>query len=309
MISLRQHAISIAAIFLALAVGVVLGSTALSDSVLSGLGSEKKELQQEVRDLEAENSRQTDQLDSAGAFDDAMAGRIIDGALDQRPVVLFTTPSAAPGDVDEVVEMIDRSGGSISGRVGLTEAFVESSGTDQLRGAVTNVVPAGVELSTASTDSGSMAGDLIGAVLLLDRETVEQQSTPEERELALQTLRSGGFIEYQDGAVAPGQVAVVVTGGEEGEDANHGAVVARFAGGLDARGAGTVLAGATGSAEGNGALAVVRNDPALAARLSTVDNIEYPAGRITTVLALAAELDDRTGQYGTGPGATAVTVE
>lgn len=308
MISLRQHAISIAAIFLALAVGVVLGSTALSDSVLSGLGSEKKELQQQVRDLEAQNSRQVSQLDSAGAFDDAMAGRIVGGTLDQRPVIVFTTPGASPGDVDAVVEMIGRAGGSISGRVGLTEAFVDSSGTDQLRAAVTNVVPAGVELSTASMDSGSMAGDLIGAVLLLGPETVEPQSTPEERELALQTLRSAGFIDYQDGQVAPGQVAVVVTGGEEDEDANRGAVVARFAGGLDSRGAGTVLAGATGSAEGNGAIAVVRNDPALAARLSTVDDVEYPAGRITTVLALAAELDDRTGQYGTGPGATAVTV-
>src|SRR5699024_7534098 len=109
MISLRQHAISIAAIFLALAVGVVLGSTALSDSVLSGLGSEKKELQQQVRDLEAQNSRQVSQLDSAGAFDDAMAGRIVGGTLDQRPVIVFTTPGASPGDVDAVVEMIGRA--------------------------------------------------------------------------------------------------------------------------------------------------------------------------------------------------------
>lgn len=37
MISLRQHALSLAAVFLALAVGVVLGSGFLSDTLLSSL--------------------------------------------------------------------------------------------------------------------------------------------------------------------------------------------------------------------------------------------------------------------------------
>ena len=40
MISLRHHAISLAAVFIALAVGVVLGSGLLSDTLLSGLRNE-----------------------------------------------------------------------------------------------------------------------------------------------------------------------------------------------------------------------------------------------------------------------------
>ena len=40
MISLRYHIISIGAVFLALALGVVLGSTAISDRLLSGLSSD-----------------------------------------------------------------------------------------------------------------------------------------------------------------------------------------------------------------------------------------------------------------------------
>ena len=43
MISLRYHVVSIAACFLALAVGVVLGSTALNGTLLSGLAGEKKD--------------------------------------------------------------------------------------------------------------------------------------------------------------------------------------------------------------------------------------------------------------------------
>lgn len=40
MISLRQHAVSLAAVFLALAMGVVLGSGFFSDTLLSSLRSE-----------------------------------------------------------------------------------------------------------------------------------------------------------------------------------------------------------------------------------------------------------------------------
>ena len=51
MISLRSHAISLAAVFLALAVGVVLGSGLLSDTVLSGLRKDKADLHQQINTL------------------------------------------------------------------------------------------------------------------------------------------------------------------------------------------------------------------------------------------------------------------
>ena len=55
MISLRQHAISLAAVFLALAVGVVLGSGVLSDTLLSGLRDQKKDLQGQIAQLTSPN--------------------------------------------------------------------------------------------------------------------------------------------------------------------------------------------------------------------------------------------------------------
>ncbi|MGB6182943.1 MAG: copper transporter, partial [Rhodococcus sp. (in: high G+C Gram-positive bacteria)] len=77
---------------------------------------------------------------------------------------------------------------------------------------------------------------------------------------------------------------------------------------LDGRGAGVVLAGKPGSADGSGAIAVVRSDSALSAGTSTVDNVDRTSGRITVVLALVEQLDGGAGRYGTGPGATSVTV-
>lgn len=306
---MRQHAISIAAIFLALAIGVVLGSGLLSDGMLSGLRDDKTELQDEIENLNQTNNRLGEQLTAADGFDSAVSDRILRGALAQRSVVVVTTPDADPGELDGIQRLVGQAGGSISGRISLTPSFVDAANGDQLRTLVTNVIPAGVQLRTGAVDQGSIAGDLLGSVLLLNPQTAQPQTTPQERMLALDTLRGGGFIDF-DGNVAPGQLAVVLTGDGDPENTsgNRGAVIARFAGALDSRGAGTVLAGPPAAAEGNGPIAVARADAAMSAVLSTVDDVDRAAGRITTVLALQQQLDGGAGRYGTGPGAAAVTV-
>ena len=309
MISLRQHAISIAAIFLALAIGIVLGSQTLASGVLSGLRDDKGDLQKQVDDLQDTNNQLEAQVGSADSFDATTAGRVVAGVLDQRTVLIFTAPDADPGDVEGITRMIEASGGSVTGKVSLTDAFIDAANGDRLRTALTNVIPAGVQLRTGAVDQGSLAGDLLGSVLQLNPQSAQPQSTPQEMGLALDTLRSGGFIGYDNDAVRPAQLAVVVAGDGKGSDVgNRGAVVARFAGAIDARGAGAVLAGRPGSASGNGAIAVTRSDSGLSAATSTVDDIDRQMGRITVPLALQEQLNGASGRYGTGPKATAVTV-
>ncbi|MGB7361409.1 MAG: copper transporter, partial [Rhodococcus sp. (in: high G+C Gram-positive bacteria)] len=228
MISQRQHAISLIAVFLALAVGVVLGSGLLSGRVLSGLRDDRDGLQSRVDELQSENNALGEQLNAADGFDAAVAGRVVGGSLADRSVVVLTTPDADPADVDGVQRIVTDAGGSVSGRVGLTESFVSAAGGDDLRTRLTNVVPAGAQLRTGSVDQGSLAGDLLGTVLLLDPQSAQPQSTPDELGLALDTLRSGGFITFDDGGVAPAQLAVIVTGDavDSGADGNRGAIVA-----------------------------------------------------------------------------------
>jgi hypothetical protein len=310
-ISLRQHAISIAAIFLALAIGVVLGSGLLSSGLVSGLRDDKVDLQNDIEKANERNNQLTEQLNSADGFDSAVADRVVADALAGRTVVVVTTPDADPADLDGVNRMIGAAGGSVTGRVSLTDSFVDATGGDRLRTVVNNVIPAGVTLKTGAVDQGSLAGDLLGSVVLLGKETGQPQSSPQERALALETLRGAGFITYDDGGVEPAQLAVVLTGDrdvEDGASGNRGAVVARFAGALDSRGGGTVLAGRPASAQGNGAVAVARADAALSAALTTIDNIDREAGKITVPLSLQEQLGGGAGRYGTGPGTTGVTV-
>lgn len=308
MISLKQHAVSIAAIFLALAIGVVLGSQTIASGVLSGLRGDKNDLQHQVDSLQARNNKLQNQAGAADSFDTTLAGRILHDALGQRTVVVFTTPDADQGDVDGTVRAIAAAGGTVTGKIGLTEAFFDPANADRLRTAVTNMIPAGVQLRTGATDQASLAGDFLGAVLQLNPQNAQPQSTPQELTLALDTLRGGGFVAYDNASAQPGQLAVVLTGDSADVNGGSHAPPARFAGAVRARGAGTVLAGRSGSATGNGSIAVLRSDAALAAAVSTVDNIEREAGRITVALALQEQLDGAAGRYGTGPKASAVTV-
>ncbi|MEV6648876.1 copper transporter [Amycolatopsis sp. NPDC051371] len=305
MISLRYHVVSIAACFLALAVGVVLGSTALNGSLLSGLAGEKKDLGSQVSDLEAQRNALNARLADADAFAGSMGPKIVAGALDKRSVVLVTTEDARPADRDALKQLIGQSGASVTGEVQLTAAFADPEKADQLRDVVTRLQPAGSKFPTAG-DSGTLAGALLGSVLLLDKTTAKPQSSGEELAAAIGGLTDGGFVKAGQ-EVKPAQLAIVLTGAQATGDSagDRAATIARFATQLDRSGAGTVLAGDAGSAEGTGALGVVRADTSATSILSTVDNVDSSAGRVSTVLALKEQLDGGAGRYGIAGNATA----
>src|SRR5690242_17171894 len=77
MISLRSHAISLAAVFLALALGIALGSGLLSNTVLSGLRDDKAQMQTEIDTLTTDRNALNEKLSAAGDFDAQMAARIL----------------------------------------------------------------------------------------------------------------------------------------------------------------------------------------------------------------------------------------
>jgi hypothetical protein len=305
-ISLRYHIISLAAVFLALAVGVVLGSTTLSRTLLSGLSSENSDLGTEVNQLTAERTALTGQLAEADAFAAAVGPMAVRGALDKRTVVLITTPDARPEDRDGVSEMVKAAGGIVTGEVTLSDAFGDQARADELKEIAMRLLPAGVQLP-AATDPGTLAGGLLGPVLLISTEDNKPQASAEESAAALTGLADGGFLKATPD-IKPAQLAVVISGGANTGDAagDRAATIARFATQVDRSGAGAVLVGGRGSADGTGAIGAVRVDTAATSVLSTVDNADSPAGRVVTVMALVEQLDGQAGRYGTAGTAQGV---
>ncbi|MFD0359850.1 copper transporter [Nocardia sp. GCM10030253] len=309
MISLRQHSVSIVAVFLAIAVGVVLGSQTVAADLLHGLRADKSDLRKQVDTVSEQNRRLTDELNAADRFIAGSAGRILGGTLTDRSVVVFTTPDADPVDIEAVTMGLDTSGATVTGKIALTDAFLDTTEGDRLRTTITNVIPAGAQLRSGAVDQGSMAGDLLGLVLLLDPTNSQPRSTPQELGLALETLRGGGFLAYGDTPVNAAQLAVVITGnGARSSENGQGSNIARFAGALRGRAAGVVLAGRSGADDNPGPIATIRSDAALATTVTTVDNLDREIARVTTVLGLSEQLNGGAGRYGTGAKANSLTL-
>ena len=315
MISLRQHALSLAAVFLALAVGVVLGSGFLSDTLLSSLRDEKRDLYTQISGLNDQKNAMNEKLAAANNFDNQLVGRIVHNALGGKSMVVFRTPDAKDDDVAAVSKFIGQAGGTVTGTVSLTQEFVDANSAEKLRTVVnSSILPAGQQLSTKLVDQGSQAGDLLGIALLI-KANPAAPPVPEvdatERDTVLASLRDTGFITYQPADhLGAANAALIITGAALPRDAgNQGVSVARFSAALAPHGSGSVLAGRDGSATGGAAVAVTRADAGMSSAISTVDDLDVAPGRITAVLGLHDLINGgHVGQYGTGHGATSITV-
>ena len=224
------------------------------------------------------------------------------GALPGRSVTLISL-GGDPADVAAVAQLVGQAGGTVAGQVKLTDAVTDPARADQLRDLASRLLPAGAQLP-AATDTGSLAGGLLGSALLTGPNGAGLAAGQAQAVLA--GLSAAGFAE-PGAAAKPAGMAVVVTGGAaQGLDAGDAAATtARLASELDRRGGGTVLAGRTGSADATGAVGVVRADEAAAGGLSTVDDVQTGTGRIATVLALREQAAGGAGQYGSAGDAAA----
>lgn len=256
MISLRQHAFSLAAVFLALAVGVVLGSGFLSDTLLSSLRDEKRDLYTQISGLNDQKNMLNEKVSAANNFDNQLLGRIVHDVLGGTSVVVFRTPDAKDDDVAAVSKIVVQAGGTVTGTVSLTQEFVDANSTEKLRSVVnSSILPAGAQLSTKLVDQGSQAGDLLGITLLVNANPAVPNVGDAQRSTVLVALRDTGFITYQtynrNDHLGAANAALVITGGLLPQDAgNQGVSVARFSAALAPHGSGTLLAGRDGSATG-----------------------------------------------------------
>ncbi|SFN24295.1 Copper transport outer membrane protein, MctB [Pseudonocardia ammonioxydans] len=297
MISRRYHRIALVTVFvLALAAGVVIAAVGLPQRIVSG-ATDAAGGSGEVEQLRAERDTLAAQQRSTDEFTMRIAPELVRGKLEGVPVTVVAL-GADPADTRAVAELVTAAGGQVASEVELTPAVTDPARADQLRDLSAQLLPSGAQLP-ASSEPGTLAGGLLGAALLAPADGPAPD--PQQAGAVVAGLAGGGFAAPPAGELVPGRLAVVVTGGAyDGVDAaGSAATAAGLAAELDRRGAGAVLAGRDASPHGAVGAARGSGGP-----LSAVDGVGTGAGRVATVLALAERNAGRTGQYGSGPGAT-----
>jgi hypothetical protein len=301
-IDFRYHLVSLIAVFLAVALGIVIGTTALNEPILADIKNQVTDLEGDKRSLEDRTQELQAQLDTSDAFEAAVAPALVDGALANSRVLLITTnEDVAPETVDEVTALITEAGGTVSGSLALRPEFSDPSSSSALQGYVTGGgLPTTVHLPETD-DAGQLVGAALAQVLMIP---AGGGVVPDGASVSsvIAGLVALDVLAQTTDSVAPADYAVVLTSGAfTGKDAaQRSNTVVDLVSALDAAGSGSVVSGDAASAADNGLVGAIRADPSLSSAVSTVDNVGRVAGRISTVLALGAEADGTSGRYGTG---------
>jgi hypothetical protein len=301
-IDFRYHLVSLVAVFLAVALGIVIGTTQLNDPILSDIRGQVTSLEQDKRALEDQTRQLQSQVDVANSFDQAVAPALVKGTLTGRTVLLVLTNNQVSTDaVDQVTALVKSAGGTISGQISLAPEYSDPATESALQSYVTGPggLPSGVTLPETD-DTGQLVGGLLANVLMVPPRGTTPDATAVSSVLA--GLSALNVLSQDSSAVAPADYAVVLTAGAfTGGDAQaRNSTLADLVGALDKAGSGAVVAGDAGSAGDNGLVGVIRGDANASKALSTVDNVTSAAGQISTVLALSREGLGTSGKYGTG---------
>lgn len=302
MIDFRYHLVSLIAVFLAVALGIVIGTTQLNGRVLDGLEAQVGTLSEEKDSLEAQTESLTEQLTQDAAYDDAVAPLIVANRLVGSSVLLIVTSADVSTEVvGQTITLLQASGGELAGTLRLQPEFSDPQNAPGLQEFATGSgLPAGITLP--ETDETSvLVASLMSQVLMQPAEGGAAPS-PAATTTVLAGLAALGVVTSDSGEVDSADYALVLTGdGFTGEDAQvrNQALVALTVG-LDSAGSGGVAAGNADSDVDGGLLAALRTDPSAATSVSTVNNIDIASGRVAALLALAAERTGQSGNYGVG---------
>jgi len=122
-IDFKYHVVSIVAVFLALAVGIVLGTNVLSGDVLKNLKTQTSDLRKEAQDLRTQNQQQQNLISGNENFLQALEPMAVAGRLSGKQVVVVTTPDAPKSIRDHAVKTLTDAGASVTGQVDVDATY------------------------------------------------------------------------------------------------------------------------------------------------------------------------------------------
>jgi len=310
-INLRYHIVSLVAVFLALALGIVMGSTVIDKAIVDELRDRVESVGNRATNTDRVNSELRTQLEAMEGFASEARDQLVLGRLRGVPVLVVAVQGVDRRPVEDVRDALATAQAVPAGTLLFTNKLrLDNEGDVR---ALANVVGA----SPAAGADAVRRQVLTRFAAVLDGTTNDGNVLP--------ALASAGFVGYEPPSPATTTttlglssfpvanlrvILVSGAGAEVGDDrvavplaqalvnqtpsspTAGGAAVARFVAaesGRDTPGGRAVFVGQ------------LRSDGSLGARLSTVDNLESPIGQAATVLALADLDEGRTGHYGRGP--------
>lgn len=277
MITLRYHLVTLMAVFVALTFGIVVGAGWLSDT-------------------RAPLPTATDAApdDQTRAFEDAFAtetsGELLSGALNGHSVAILALPGAREDEISALVTNVRTAGARVTSQGRLTAALVDPANRQFAEQVASEAAPD--DVVSDGDDSYAKVGQAISRIFL----GRQGRQTDDTSQSLLDAMSEADLVTWSTAPSAYADLVIVMAG--PGDGADSAPLLRELTSAMAGAGDGVVVAGPTDSGRSQGFIGSLR-DLDLGASVSTVDVTDSAAGRIVTVLALAASADDQGGSWGT----------
>jgi hypothetical protein len=317
-ISLRYHIVSLVAVFLALALGIVVGSTVLREGTVSILRATSEQVRQSNESYRQENLALKEEQARLQDFATTALPDLVRGRLRDRHVVLLDTDKVDGGVRDQVTQVLETAGAEIDGRVTFNAGRLALT-TEGDRQALGRLLP-----GANAADPGALRTDLVGRVAeRLGTSDPLPTEDPDRRNDLLTSLDDGGFLADLKLApsVAGGNVPfpvpgslVVILGPTDGATLPPEAFLVPLADQVAQHVAGPVAgveAVAAGTTPGTTSwIRKLREDRQVTRHVSGIDDVDTVYGQLALVGALERRLQNlASGQYGFKPGSSGLLPE
>jgi hypothetical protein len=295
-ISFRYHLVSIVSVFLALALGVLVGTTVVNQGLIQDLERRTDDAVRSAGDLRRQLTELREELTGNEEFARAAESLLVEGHLAGRQVVLGTMEGVDASDLDGVRRVLEEAGATVIAEMVVTRRMTLDDPAS--RSDLAAVV--GMPGSTDPDVLASTAAQRLGSRLASGPEVIGTD--------LLEELTRGRFVDIQGGAafeeIGGGEQAVVLMAGGPGEPLVAPEVLATVVEAL-AQAFHPVVAAEPLVSE-YPFVQMVRDNGGIGSRVVTVDNADEVPGHVALVLGLEDLLlsPGRGGDYGVKDGAT-----
>lgn len=303
MIDFRYHVVSIVAVFLALALGLFLGSTTLQSTVTNNLSQQAKHVTSENRALYATNKQLNGELGAERGLTKALEPYAVDGRLIGATVALVSAPGVDGSTRKAVTATLQLAGATVTADVQLQASYLDPTQDAEL-GALAQELVLPNHTLPQGNGATQVASELAAVLLARPGRHAVARSHVDQ---ALSALADGKFIKVSGNPpTRPASLAVFLVPAPTATvtptvvRAQNTALLT-LAADLRASSTATVIGGLE-PAPGvtGGTIAAARADSVLSKTVSTVDidSNDPAAGRIAIALALANAPTEPPGPYG-----------
>jgi hypothetical protein len=341
-IDFRYHLVSIVAVFLALAIGIVLGSTELQGPTYNLLNQTTGKLQTELNQVTGERNSAQAEASLGEQYAQAVEPVVLRGLLAGQRLLIITEPGASASVVAGITDAATQyAGATVTGQIALQPKFFDTSDTTQAYLNQTNLVLAqsdGITLVSGTTYQQAAALIMASEILTKAPGSASGQATASppasgsssssstasppastgpsgtgsdtNAATMLTDYANSGFLTISGQPATPATLAVIVTPQTAPADGSGNPLdqmLAPVAEELAAKGSATVVAGSSAGSGPGSPIAALRSSN-VASEVSTVDDADFVSGQSAVIQALAVLLDGgKAGSYGmTGNGASTV---